>query len=454
VMLHENPPHPWMDHQGSTNYDTPNLKQNFKQWAGANIENPPHPGPSTTKSPTWWSMQPWCGYDEMARHLYGGMDHQGLTTYNTPDDDLEELNDSQSFKKQWSRTKNYEAFSLSLPILTTSRSRRVYFEEELVRKVALKFIPEQLQTCQGTPRGLPVTNGARDDLETGIGGTNSRPGHISKNFTNTFPASDLIPPIMTQKSLSKTKKSLETPERARPPEHEQQEVDESRSSSFDKRWAGANIENPPYPGPLMAPEKWAASFCQKELNDGQGISNSDSRSRARDPNELNDSQSFKKQWPRMNLQIPPHSWPSQFSMGIQNYEAFGLSPPIWTPKGLGKTTSSDAPMRARPPEQFAGTSLHIPCIWTLTISDPWWYLYGLYQGEPPPKNRRLFRPNGKRTRIKEDLQGQLSLHGGNVGPPVSVERFCEEISMKLRSSSIFSSIFMITELSKLGPNQS
>jgi hypothetical protein len=325
VMLHENPPHPWMDHQGSTNYDTPNLKQNFKQWPGANIESPPHPGPSTTKSPTWWSMQPWCGYDEMARHLYGGMDHQGLTTYNTPDDDGE---------------------------------------------------------------------------------------------------------------------------------HEQQEVDESRSSNFDKRWAGANIENPPYPGPLMAPEKWAASFCQKELNDGQGISNSDSRSRARDPNELNDSQSFKKQWPRMNLQIPPHSWPSQFSMGIQNYEAFGLSPPIWTPKGLGKTTSSDAPMRARPPEQFAGTSLHIPCIWTLTISDPWWYLYGLYQGEPPPKNRRLFRPNGKRTRIKEDLQGQLSLHGGNVGPPVSVERFCEEISMKLRSSSIFSSIFMITELSKLGPNQS
>jgi hypothetical protein len=60
-MLHENAPHPWMDHQGSTNYDTPNLKQNFKQWAGANIENPPHPGPSTTKSPTWWSMQPWCG---------------------------------------------------------------------------------------------------------------------------------------------------------------------------------------------------------------------------------------------------------------------------------------------------------------------------------------------------------------------------------------------------------
>jgi hypothetical protein len=46
------------------------------------------------------------------------------------------------------------------------------------------------------------------------------------------------------------------------------------------------------------------------------------------------------------------------------------------------------------------------------------------------------------TQGSEDLQGQLSLHGGNVGPPVSVERFCEETSMKLRSSSVFVNIFV------------
>jgi hypothetical protein len=46
------------------------------------------------------------------------------------------------------------------------------------------------------------------------------------------------------------------------------------------------------------------------------------------------------------------------------------------------------------------------------------------------------------TQGSEDLQGQLSLHGGNVGPPVSVERFCEETSMKLRSSSVFVNILV------------
>jgi hypothetical protein len=125
---------------------------------------------------------------------------------------------------------------------------------------------------------------------------NSRPGHISKNFTNTFPASGLIPPIKTQKSLSKTMCS-DAPARARPPEQEQ-ELDNSKSSSFEKRWAGENIENPPHPGlnwiaflrqtirgqieakkeelrvmlhenlphpgPLTArpPENWAAAFCR------------------------------------------------------------------------------------------------------------------------------------------------------------------------------------------------
>jgi hypothetical protein len=385
--------------------------------------------------------QPWCDYDEMAGHLYGGMDHQGSTTYNKPDltqnsrpqqlgasSDLgQELNDF--FEKQWART--------NLPIpphlwpsrlnnfdILAEASRRAYLEdgwaftdcdwraflsqtirgqikakEELMVMLAHDLIDFRSNDApmRTRPAGQEELKDSRsfekqdwsaasedklvldsfaqngqvqeelDDFRKvdhsmaafpnkvlrpsepsqlvlqSPTTQNSQLGIISQNFTNNFPASGLIPPILTQKSLSKTYKASETLARARPPE---QELNDLRSSSLGKQWADANIENVPHPGPWTAqpPEKWAESFHQEELVD---------------------SRSFEEQSAvdTINLQI-------------------------------------------------------IKCIWTSTTIDQWWYLKpeGLYQGEPPPKNRRLdtslLRPKkGKRTRIKEDLQGQVSLHG-------------------------------------------
>jgi hypothetical protein len=214
-------------------------------------------------------------------------------------------------------------------------------------------------------------------------------------------------------------RSNDAPMRTRPAG--QEELHDSRS--FEKHLAGGNIKKPPHPWPSQP-------LTLEELDDLK---------------ELNDSQSFKTQWPLTNLQILPNPWPLT---GIQdqqvqetlkdsrsNEKAWALQAHEEVGPLEQWTTSPNRTSVSASENKYARTST--------TIDQVSWYLKGLYQGGPPPKKRWLLRPNkGKRTRIKEDLQGQVSLHGGNVGPPVSVERFCEETSMKLRSSSIFVNILI------------
>jgi hypothetical protein len=236
--------------------------------------------------------------------------------------------------------------------------------------------------CQGALRGPLVTQGARDDLgplrlnNFDILATASRRAFLEDGWAFTdcdwraFLSQTILGQIKAKEELMvmlaqdlNDFRSNDAPMRTRPAG--QEELHDSQS--FEKQWADANIENPSHPGPMMTwpPEKLNASqsFEEKEAASNQ--------------EELVDSQSNEKTWAlQAHEEVqPPEQW----------------------------TTSPNQTSVSASEDKYARTS-------TL-IDQVLWYLEGLYQGEPPPKNRRLLRPNCKRTRIKEDLQGQASLHG-------------------------------------------
>jgi hypothetical protein len=386
-----------------------------KQWAGANVENLLYPGPLTAQPSEKWA-------NESRSSSFEEKQGQSTTSFaaKTQGQEIDSKSDERATGSDDEKILSvcYETQVVEKFDSLATANRRAYFEDGRAFDDWAVFLAQPgkhgqvLRPSQLVPQS-PSTQ-------------NSRPGIISKNnFTNNFPSSGLIPPIITQMSSSKTMKSSETPVRARPPEQEQQELDDSRSSSFE--------------------EQWAASFRQEELNftntfQVSGLippimtqkSLSKTKKNSETPEqELDDSSTCYKTQVMENFDslVPPDRAIAATRGAYLEAKSYNTKATTSSQEKLvdsrsnKKTWALQAHEEVRPREQWT-TSPNLTsvsasedkCVWTSTTIDQWWYLQpeSLYQGEPPPKNRRLdtslLRPNkGKRTRIKEDLQGQVSL---------------------------------------------